>query len=78
MVQEMFLIWSSGGPFVQRSGTICASLVEGIKRKFCGIILNLDQWFRKRCHLKDFLPGDLESLLFGVAEPFVQFLMRAS
>ena len=27
---KKFLIWSSGGPFVQRSGTICAILVEGI------------------------------------------------
>ena len=23
------ILWSPGGPFVQRSGTICASLVEG-------------------------------------------------
>ena len=29
---NLFLIWSSGGPFVQRSRTICAILVEGIKR----------------------------------------------
>ena len=29
---KIFLIWSSGGPFVQRSGTICAILVEGIMR----------------------------------------------
>ena len=27
---KIFLIWSSGGPFVQRSRTICAILVEGI------------------------------------------------
>ena len=26
----VFLIWSSGSPFVQRSITICANLVEGI------------------------------------------------
>ena len=25
---KIFLIWSSGGPFVQRSGTICAILYE--------------------------------------------------
>ena len=25
-------IWRSGGPFIQRSGTICAILVEGIMR----------------------------------------------
>ena len=29
---KIFLIWTSGGPFVQRSGTICAILVEGIMR----------------------------------------------
>ena len=27
---KIFLIWSSGGSFVQRSGTICAILVEDI------------------------------------------------
>ena len=27
---KIFLIWSSGGPLVQRSRTICAILVEGI------------------------------------------------
>ena len=102
--KKIFLIWSSGGPFVQRSGTICAILVEGIMRynsvklfefgivvqeemtfkvisylalwrlplqqsgtvcailvecimqeeQFCQIILILDQWFRRRCHLKYF------------------------
>ena len=29
---QIFLIWGPGGPFVQQSSTICASLVEGIKR----------------------------------------------
>ena len=29
---KIFLTWSSGGPFVQRSGTINAILVEGIMR----------------------------------------------
>ena len=29
---KVFLIWSSGSPFVQRSVTICAILVGGIKR----------------------------------------------
>ena len=28
----IFLIWSSGGPFVQRSGTICAIFVKDIIR----------------------------------------------
>ena len=27
---KIFLIWSSGGPFLKLSGTICAILVEGI------------------------------------------------
>ena len=30
---KVFLIWSSGSPFVQRSISICAILVEGIQRK---------------------------------------------
>ena len=29
---KVFLIWSSGSPFVQRSVTICAILVRGIQR----------------------------------------------
>ena len=29
---KIFLIWSSGGPFVQPSRTICAILGDGIKR----------------------------------------------
>ena len=29
---KIFLIWSSGSPFVQRSKTICAIWVEGIMR----------------------------------------------
>ena len=29
---KIFLTWNSGCPFVQRSGTICAILVEGIMR----------------------------------------------
>ena len=71
---NIFLIWSSGSPFVQQSGTICAILVEGIKRnQFCEIILNLHQLFRRKCHLKDFLSGALAALLFHGAEPFVQF-----
>ena len=39
----------------------------------CEIILNLDKWFRRRCHLIDFLSGALVALLFGEAIPFVQF-----
>ena len=35
-------------------------------------ILNLGQWFRSRCCLKDFLSGALAALLFGGVEPFMQ------
>ena len=55
----VFLIWSSGSHFVQRSVTICAILVEYYEEQFCEIILNWGQWFR-RCRLKDFLSGALQ------------------
>ena len=42
------------------------------EEQFCEIILILGQWFR-RCHIKDFLSGALAALLFGGAEPFMQF-----
>ena len=59
--------------FVLSSGTICAILVEGIKRiSSMKIILNLDQWFR-RCHLKYFLSEALAALVFSGAEQFMQF-----
>ena len=35
---KIFLILSCGSPFVQRSGTICALLVEDIMRNNSGII----------------------------------------
>ena len=43
------------------------------EEQFCEIILNLDQWFRRRCHLKDFLSGALAAHVFGGAKPFMQF-----
>ena len=46
------------------------------EEQFYVIILNLNQWFR-RCHLKDFLSGALEALVFGGAEPFMRFWYRA-
>ena len=48
------------------------------EEQFCEIILNLGQWFRRRCLLKDFLSGALATLLFSGAEPFMQFWKRAS
>ena len=43
------------------------------EEQFCEIILNLEQWFKRRCRLKILLPGALAALLFSGAEPFVQF-----
>ena len=43
------------------------------EEQFCEIILNLGLWFRRRSCLKHFLSGALVALLFGGAEPFVQF-----
>ena len=76
-VQEMsfknIFIWSSAGPFVQQSRTICAIMVEGIKKNnSVNLFLILGQWFR-RCHLKCFLSGALAALMFSGAEPFMQF-----
>ena len=31
-ILKIVLIWNSGGPFAQWNGTICAILIEGIKR----------------------------------------------
>ena len=46
---------------------------ENPEEQFCEIILNLGQWFRRRCCLKDFLSGALVTLLFNGAEPFMKF-----
>ena len=43
------------------------------EEQFCGIILNLYQWFKRRCLLKIFSSGALAAHLFSRAEPFVQF-----
>ena len=43
------------------------------EEQFCETILNLGQWFRRRCCLKDFLSGALEALLLSGAELFKQF-----
>ena len=53
----------------QWSGTIRVHHEE----QFCEIVLNLGQWFKRRCRLKDFLSRALTDLLFGAAEPFMQF-----
>ena len=41
-------------------------------------ILNLDQWSRRRCHLKNSLSVALEPFLCSVVEPFVPFRWNIS
>ena len=43
------------------------------EEQFCEIIINLGQWFRRRCRLNDFLSGALSALLFVWVAPFMQF-----
>ena len=47
-----------------------------LEEQFCEIIFNLDQWFRRRCGLKDFLSGALAALVFSGAEPFMNLERR--
>ena len=51
---------------------LCIYDVGYQEEQFCGIIINLNQLFR-RCHLKKILSGALAALLFSGVEPFVQF-----
>ena len=46
------LLFSGAKPFVQ-FGRGC------YEEQFCEIIMNLGQWVKKRCRLKDFLSGAL-------------------
>ena len=46
---------------------------ECYEEQFCEIILNLGQWFRRRCHLKDFISGALVSLRLGGAHRLCNF-----
>ena len=45
------------------------------EEQLCEIILNLDQWFRRRA-LKDFLSRALAALVFSGVEPFMQFFVE--
>ena len=72
VVQEMlfkiisYLIWSSGGPLIQQSRTICNFHRGYYKEQFCETGLNLDQWFRRKCPIKIFL-------ILSSGGPFVQW-----
>ena len=62
-------IFSSGGHFVQQSGTTLAFLVEDHpKEHFCEIILKSVHWYMRRSHLKVFLFFALAAILFSGAE----------
>ena len=53
---EIFLIYSPGSLFVQRSKIICANFdKECYEEHFCENILNLGQLFRRKCCLKIFV-----------------------
>ena len=68
---KIFLIWSSGGPFVHRSRTIFAISVEAIMRN---IFVNLFRiWVRRRFRLKDFFSRALAALLFSGVHQLMQF-----
>ena len=60
-------------PFCSGERNILCNFGRGYQEEqICKIIFNLGQWFR-RCLLKDFLSGALTTILFGGAEPFMQF-----
>ena len=42
------------------------------KEQFCEFVLNLDLWFRRRCHLKQLLSGALQAFVFSGAESFMR------
>ena len=52
---------------------LCNFVRGHYEEQFCEIILNLGQWFRRRCRLKDFLSGALVALHFSGVEQFMQF-----
>ena len=61
-------------PFCSAEGIhLCNFGSECYEEQICEIILILGQWFRRRCHLKNFLSGALAALLLSRAGLLVQF-----
>ena len=61
-------------PFCSAERNHLCNFARGYQEEqVCEIILDLGQWFSRRCLLKDFLSGALAILLFSGAEPFMQF-----
>ena len=50
---KIILIWSSGGPFVQRSGPICAILVKGMMRNNSVKLFELEPVVQKKISSTD-------------------------
>ena len=63
---KVFLIWSSGSPFVQGLKHLCHFGRGYQEEQFCEITLNLGQWFRRKYCLKAFL-------IWISSSPFVQW-----
>ena len=59
-----------GNSYLELWQPFCSGYYE---EQYCEIILNLGQWFRRGCCLKDFLYGALAALLFSGAKAFMQF-----
>ena len=61
-------------PFCSAECNHLCNIDRGYKEEqFCEIILNLGQWFRRRCLLKDFLSGALATLMFSGANHLCNF-----
>ena len=61
-------------PFCSAEQSNLCSFGRGYyEQQFSEIMLNLNQWFRRRCLLKIFLSGALAALLSSGEEPFVHF-----
>ena len=69
-ISYLELLWPFCSAEQNHLCNFCRRLQE---EQFCEIILNLDQWFKRRCRLKCYLTGALAALLFSTAEPFKQF-----
>ena len=62
--------FSRAEPFVQFG-------IGHYEQHFCAIILNFDQWSRRRCRLTIFLVLALTVNLLNRVKPFVQFWYRS-
>ena len=61
-------------PFcLTEQSNLCIFCRSHYQEQFCKIILNLDQWFRRRCRSKTFLSRALEALMFRGALLFMQY-----